>query len=175
MSNWQIFLVFVGAIVVILWAVRVEPASRRSRIETDAKAILDRIQTPIPAPTAPVKPGDFFNIHGRGEFNVHVAGSSHCQDALLNICGGKHAKSGWHKHVEATLIREPENPHDRNAVRVEIDGKKVGYIPAEMAPLFDHLVQNIPLVCHFKVPALVIGGWHNELEDDGFFGVRLDM
>ncbi|MCK9284769.1 MAG: HIRAN domain-containing protein [Rhodocyclaceae bacterium] len=28
-----------------------------------------------------------------------------------------------------TLIREPENPHDRNAVRVEWRGEKLGYLP----------------------------------------------
>ena len=28
-----------------------------------------------------------------------------------------------------TLIREPDNPHDRNAVRVEWRGRKLGYLP----------------------------------------------
>jgi hypothetical protein len=27
------------------------------------------------------------------------------------------------------LVREPENPHDRNAVRVEWRGRKLGYVP----------------------------------------------
>ena len=27
------------------------------------------------------------------------------------------------------LVPEPESPHDREAVRVEIDGEHVGYIP----------------------------------------------
>ena len=28
-----------------------------------------------------------------------------------------------------TLVREPENPHDGNAVRVEWNGRQLGYIP----------------------------------------------
>jgi hypothetical protein len=28
-----------------------------------------------------------------------------------------------------TLVREPDNPHDRNAVRVEWRGRKLGYLP----------------------------------------------
>ena len=27
------------------------------------------------------------------------------------------------------LIREPENPHDRNAIRIEWRGEKIGYVP----------------------------------------------
>jgi hypothetical protein len=34
------------------------------------------------------------------------------------------------------LVREPDNPHDRNAVRVEWRGRKLGYVPrAENAAL----------------------------------------
>lgn len=28
-----------------------------------------------------------------------------------------------------TLVREPDNPHDRNAVRVEWQGQQLGYLP----------------------------------------------
>ena len=40
-----------------------------------------------------------------------------------------------------TLIREPDNVHDANAVRVEWQGKKIGYVPrrenADVARLMD--------------------------------------
>lgn len=32
-----------------------------------------------------------------------------------------------------TLVPEPKNPHDKNAVMVQINGNKVGYIPREEA------------------------------------------
>lgn len=28
-----------------------------------------------------------------------------------------------------TLVREPDNPHDKNAVRVEWQGRQLGYLP----------------------------------------------
>ena len=31
------------------------------------------------------------------------------------------------------LVREPDNPHDKNAIRVELAGKKLGYIPKAIA------------------------------------------
>ena len=34
----------------------------------------------------------------------------------------------------AQLVAEPNNPHDANAIRVEQDGKKLGYVPAFLAP-----------------------------------------
>lgn len=41
-----------------------------------------------------------------------------------------------------TLVREPDNPHDARAVRVEWQGQKIGYVPrrenADVARLLDH-------------------------------------
>lgn len=34
-----------------------------------------------------------------------------------------------HEGDRLTLIREPQNPHDANAVRVEWRGQKLGYLP----------------------------------------------
>lgn len=42
---------------------------------------------------------------------------------------------------ELTLVREPDNPHDASAVRVEWHGRKLGYVPrrenADVARLMD--------------------------------------
>lgn len=41
-----------------------------------------------------------------------------------------------------TLVREPDNPHDGNAVRIEWNGRKLGYVPrrenAHLARQMDH-------------------------------------
>ncbi|MBK9626049.1 MAG: HIRAN domain-containing protein [Rhodocyclaceae bacterium] len=42
------------------------------------------------------------------------------------------AEARWQEMKEAqalTLIREPENVHDKNAIRVEWRGEKLGYLP----------------------------------------------
>lgn len=65
----------------------------------------------------------------RGRELVNVAGESHYQDGLRVITG-----EGDVRHqTEAYLIPEPDNPHDADAVRVEIDGHKVGYLPRALA------------------------------------------
>ena len=66
----------------------------------------------------------------RGYESVNVAGESHYQDALRAITGPGDVR----RETEAHLIPEPENEYDPNAVRVEIGGDKVGYLPRELAP-----------------------------------------
>jgi hypothetical protein len=47
---------------------------------------------------------------------------------------------------ELTLAREPENPHDANAVRVEWRGHKLGYVPRrENAAVARGLERGAPL------------------------------
>lgn len=45
------------------------------------------------------------------------------------------------KACNATIVREPRNPHDANACAVHIRGRMVGYVPAEiaatLAPIID--------------------------------------
>lgn len=53
-----------------------------------------------------------------------------------------------------TLIREPDNRHDRNAVRVEWRGRKLGYVPrAENRVVAAALDRGEPLVA--RIAALV--------------------
>lgn len=55
---------------------------------------------------------------------VEIVGESHYQDALSAIAGGK-THDGHQLPVHARLIPEDGNPFDPNAVRIEIQGKKV--------------------------------------------------
>jgi len=66
----------------------------------------------------------------RGHESVNVAGESHYQEALRAVAGDGEVR----QRTEAHLIPEPENEYDPNAVRVEIDGRKVGYLPRDLAP-----------------------------------------
>ena len=55
------------------------------------------------------------------------------------IVGWKHHKGAEKKlratkqNTPVTLVREPENEHDPNAIRCEIDGIMCGFIPAAQA------------------------------------------
>jgi HIRAN domain len=58
---------------------------------------------------------------------VAVVGESFYQPALIAITGRHEWKDVQHP-CTAILILEPSNPHDPNAVRVEIKSQLVGYL-----------------------------------------------
>lgn len=63
-------------------------------------------------------------------WSQEVVGESHYQAALLDLTGRRVAKS-WEDGiaVRASLVPEPENPYDRNAVVITVSGRPVGYLP----------------------------------------------
>ena len=74
--------------------------------------------------------------HWPAPMNITV-GESKYLDALTQLCGPAR-KHGYLIPVTATLIREPGNPYDKNAIRVEVKGVLVGYVRREIAT---HLAQ----------------------------------
>lgn len=68
----------------------------------------------------------------RGRELVNVAGESHYQEALQELTGTD-GTAEVRQDAEAVLVPEPANPHDRNAVMVQIDGRLVGYLPSAAA------------------------------------------
>jgi hypothetical protein len=74
-----------------------------------------------------------------GGAEVRVVGESYRQDELDRICGGR-TETGHVHDCQAQLRPERDNPHDRHAVAVDIDGLHVGYLPRELAGSFGALV-----------------------------------
>ncbi len=66
---------------------------------------------------------------GPGAFQEEIVGESHYQPALKRLAGGEKRQP-----ATARLICESNNPHDANAVRVEISGQTVGHLPRDEAP-----------------------------------------
>ena len=61
-----------------------------------------------------------------GEWDVEVVGESYHQSEIADLAalGLEHS---------ALLIREPDNPHDSHAVRVDISGRTVGHLSRDSA------------------------------------------
>jgi HIRAN domain len=85
----------------------------------------------------------------RGSELVNVAGESHYQEALRAIAGT--APGPVRHEATAHLVPEPENAYDPNAVRVEIGGEKVGYVPRDLAAAYAPLLA--PIVARGRVAA----------------------
>jgi hypothetical protein len=103
-------------------------------------------------------------------------GESYYQDNLERICGPRTAE-GVERRAKAVLVFEDDNPYDHSAVRVEIDGLKVGHLSKEMAPRFRlHMRMTFPkgikgrMICDAEIR----GGWSRP-GSQGKYGVWLDI
>lgn len=122
---------------------------------------------PMAQPTTPLKlnGGRVFEVVGEGSY----------QRALDTICGGK-CEDGYQMPKQATLVPEPANPHDRNAVAVFIDGHKVAYIPRGEAPPYQKLLLGLARRGFYCwCDATIVGGWLRGKNDEGHYGVKLDL
>lgn len=90
-----------------------------------------------PSSTARAKPNQFefkaaYFQREAGTPNVNVVGESYYQSNISKICGRKADEEVAHQCV-GTLIPEDDNPKDKNAVAVYLDGNQVGYLSKDEA------------------------------------------
>ncbi len=108
-----------------------------------------------------------------GDQQVDVVEESHYQEVLERLAGGR-SGSGAMKPVIALLSREPDHPHDKNAVRVDVDGETVGYIEKWDAKAIQPLMQRLEKAGRPAwVRGTIVGGWEDDRGDDTF-RIRLD-
>ena len=114
-------------------------------------------------------------LPGPGTFSLAVVGESHYQEALEAICG-KRKREGEDKVVKATLILEDSNPHDKYAVRVEIEGRTVGHLGRDHAKQYR---KKLAEAGHPHITASCManirGGWDRGNGSRGRYGVWLDL
>lgn len=117
------------------------------------------------------KPG---HLHGQrhthfdAEFPINIVGEASYQPALELICGPKD-DLGVERRIRAFLYREDDNPYDANAIRVEIEGKIVGYLSRTDAVRYRRLAGPT------EIDALILGGWDRGPDDVGNYGVKLGL
>jgi hypothetical protein len=103
-----------------------------------------------------------------------VAGESFNQPALQQICAGRQVPYApdWDNAlaVTARLVAEPDNPYDKNAVRVDVFGRQVGHLFKEDAPIL-----------HSQLVRLNKAGWHAEcagrivIANNGLYAIYLHV
>jgi len=156
----------VVVVVAVIWSLVRADQSQRSSFDTDFYAAAMSASNPAPT-SEPEAEGRML----RFDTAIEVVGESHYQAALLAVSGGKTPDGPERTDHVAQLVLEPTNPYDRNAVRVEIDGRLVGYLPkafaSRLAPTLRELAA--PAFCQ----ARITGGWDRGRGDTGSFGVVL--
>lgn len=123
---------------------------------------------PTPPPVVP-------HIPGPQTYQVDMVGESFYQDNIESICGGRQP-DGVNQLVQAVLIPEDDNPYDKKAVKICINGKQVGHLSKEDARKYRKYLKKYNLegrMCSCN--AKIIGGWDRGKSDRGSFGVNLDL
>lgn len=116
------------------------------------------------------------SIEPLGVYRQSIVGESNYQRELDRIAGGKTEK-GHEIETTAEIVLDDGNPHNKKAVRIDIDGKTVGYLSRKDAPKYRKWLKNqdAPEGVIVECPALISGGWDRGGKDKGHYGVRLDL
>jgi hypothetical protein len=105
-----------------------------------------------------------------------VVGEQNYQPALRRQAGGRGQEGTVKKYATACLELEPENPYDSNAVRVDIGGQTVGYLPRGETSNYLELLKTIESTGgRATCRARFRGGWDRGAHDQGSIGVTLDI
>ncbi|TJZ89803.1 hypothetical protein FA743_17665 [Paracoccus gahaiensis] len=118
------------------------PAHRKPRSDGPDTALKwATFQNPISRPEGLVRLGA----------TSEVAGTHHRLDAAKAAV----AALSRHKEVRSDLFREPNNPHDSNAVQVYIwtkflDGELIGYLPRDQALALSRYPAEMPISCEIS-------------------------
>jgi hypothetical protein len=112
---------------------------------------------------------------GAAKFEVEVRVEDHDQPAIEAICGPRRSQ-GVNRFETARLLLEDKNPYDKNAVRVEIRGKTVGYLnPEEAVSCREQLSARGAPHGIGQCQALIRGGWLSSDGREGPYEVWLDL
>jgi hypothetical protein len=109
------------------------------------------------------------------DFSLLVVGESNYQDAIETAAGGRTEES-CEKIVTAVLVLEDSNPYDRKAVQVVINGRLCGYLSREDARAYRKLLKKAGYPDGTTSwNAMIVGGWDRGPDDQGHFGVKLNL
>jgi hypothetical protein len=105
---------------------------------------------------------------------VDIVGESFYQDAIEDLAVGRTAFGTRRRLLNAVLIREPDNRHDPNAVRIEAIGVTIGHLSQQDAPRFHDIIGRLARAgAAATCRAILTGGWDRGSGDRGFIGVKV--
>ncbi len=139
------------------------------RIESHSHPGRYYYRNPMPPPLP-----DYPCIKGDGLFTYHVFGASHYQQQLERITGGRREAAVYFR-VNAVLSSEPDNPYDKNAIQILVNGEKVGYVRREDNVSLRAQLNAVGITGDVQCRAEIAGGWNRGGGDIGDFGLRLDV
>lgn len=109
-----------------------------------------------------------------GDEELEIVGESNYQAELWAIVGGGRGDR-IRQPIAAVLVPEPTNDYDANAVSVQIDGHRVGYLRREDAAVYSARIRNMMdhTGSYVALEGVVVGGGSRD-QGRGMLGVWLD-
>jgi hypothetical protein len=77
--------------------------------------------------------------------------------------------------VYAALDWQPDNPYDKNAIAIRVDGEMVGHMAKESAAKYApivKIVRDAGKIAYAR--AFIRGGWSRQ-GDEGHYGIELEL
>lgn len=110
--------------------------------------------------------------HDFDNYPFEIVGESNYQSNISQFAIKRDGK-GCFTEVDARVVRDLNNSHDKNACRVDINNLTVGYFPRNNAESWVKLLSrlNMPNSSEVYVKAVIVGGGSKEYS----FGVKLDI
>ncbi|HEU4704008.1 MAG TPA: hypothetical protein VFS37_16115 [Conexibacter sp.] len=107
---------------------------------------------------------------------LRAVGESFYQPALEAACGRRNGEEVFFE-CEAALVPEPENQHDRNAVRVEVEGQLTAHLARADAAQYQPLLLELRAAGYAALcRALIVGRDANDPDSEtANLGVCLDV
>jgi hypothetical protein len=122
---------------------------------------------------APISNQPPLRLQGNGTYEFAVLGVSHYRPALEKLCDVDQRDP---KTVEAVLVPEDTNARDKNAVRVEIQGRTVGYLPPDLSEAYrKRLAESGYPGARSICKAQLIVRMHSSMGGHADYSVRLDL
>ena len=106
-------------------------------------------------PEAALPADSTIRLRGPGRYDYNLVGVSRYLANLAKIYGTD-ALDEEGKVVDAVLLLDNNNARDKNAVRVEIQGQTVGYLPPDLARAYRRRLEegaylNVRGICRAKI------------------------
>jgi hypothetical protein len=120
---------------------------------------------------------DVVYLQGAGNYEMDIAGEEGYQAELEELCGPRQP-DGVRQLEVARLVLDPKRGYsaNKNAIRVEIRGKQVGYLSVQATIHYRRYLaaKDLPNT-RGQCPAVIWGGWVTPDGSTGPYYVSLDM
>jgi hypothetical protein len=126
--------------------------------------------------TIKITPQYHWPSHEDYDFECEVVGESRYQNHLQALAGN-HGTDSAAVSATAILMPEPTNQYDKNAVCININGKTVGYLSKDDAPIFLHRLtkRKLPKTAATTCEAHIMGGFAEKDGSKASYGVKLNI